>query len=46
MILIDALNEATDLKVWRDDLAGFVSEILNYEWLCVDSAAVPNTNGI
>lgn len=41
MILIDALNEATDLKVWRDDLAGVVSEILTYEWLCVGVSCRP-----
>jgi hypothetical protein len=41
MILIDALNEATDLKVWPDNLAGFVSEILNYEWLCVGFSCRP-----
>jgi hypothetical protein len=41
MILIDALNEAVDLKVWPDDLAGFVSEILDYEWLCVGFSCRP-----
>ena len=41
MILIDALNEATDLKVWPDELAGFVSEVLNYEWLCIGVSCRP-----
>ena len=41
MILIDALNEATDLRVWPDDLAGFVFEILSYEWLCVGVSCRP-----
>ena len=46
MILIDALNEATDLKVWHDELAGFVSEILSYEWLCIGFSCAPSTNSI
>ena len=41
MILIDALNEATDLRVWPDDLAGFAFEILNCEWLCVGVSCRP-----
>ena len=41
MILIDALNEATNLKVWHDEMAGFVSEILSYEWPCVGVSCRP-----
>ena len=41
MILIDALNEATNLKVWHDELAGFVSEILSYGWLCIGVSCRP-----
>lgn len=35
IILIDALNEAHALRVWPDQLAGFVSDILKYEWLAI-----------
>jgi hypothetical protein len=41
MVLIDALNEATDLQVWPDELAGFVSEVLSYEWLCIGVSCRP-----
>ena len=41
MIFIDALNEATNLKTWADDLAGFASEILSHEWLCVGISCRP-----
>ena len=41
MILIDALNEATDINVWRDELAGLLSEILRYEWLSIGVSCRP-----
>lgn len=35
VILIDALNEAQTLRIWPDQLAGFISDILKYEWLAI-----------
>lgn len=35
IILIDALNEAQSLRIWPDQLAGFISDILKYEWLAI-----------
>ena len=41
IILIDALNEAHSLRIWPDQLAGFVLEILQYEWLAVGISLRP-----
>lgn len=35
VLAIDALNEAHDLRFWREQLAGFVTQVLKYEWLAV-----------
>ena len=41
IILIDALNEAHALRVWLDQLAGFVSDILQHEWLAIGVSLRP-----
>ncbi len=41
LILIDALNEASDLRVWPYQLAGFVSDILRYDWLAIGVSLRP-----
>jgi len=41
IILIDALNEAQTLSVWANQLAGFVSDILKYEWLAIGVSLRP-----
>jgi hypothetical protein len=35
IILLDALNDAQSLRVWTDQLAGFISDILRHEWLAL-----------
>jgi len=41
VIMIDALNETGRLKVWRDQLAGFVSDILQHDWLAIAVSVRP-----
>jgi hypothetical protein len=41
IILIDALNEAHYLRVWPEQLAGFISDILRYEWLAIGVSLRP-----
>jgi hypothetical protein len=41
IILIDALNETDPLRIWNDQLAGFVSDILKYEWLAIGISLRP-----
>jgi hypothetical protein len=41
IILIDALNEAHALRMWPDQLAGFVADILRYEWLAIGISLRP-----
>jgi hypothetical protein len=33
--LIDALNDTNRLRIWPDQLAGFISDILKYDWLAI-----------
>ena len=46
IILIDALNEAHNLNVWRDQLAGFISDILHYEWISIGLSIRPEYDDI
>jgi hypothetical protein len=41
IILIDALNDTHTLRVWPDQLAGFVSDILQHEWLAIGVSLRP-----
>ena len=41
IILIDGLNDAHVLHVWPDQLAGFVSDVLQYEWLAIGISLRP-----
>ena len=41
IILIDGLNDAHVLRVWPDQLAGFVSDVLQYEWLAIGISLRP-----
>ena len=41
IILIDALNETHTLRIWPDQLAGFASDILKYEWLAIGVSLRP-----
>ncbi|WP_454060861.1 hypothetical protein [Candidatus Nitrospira salsa] len=41
IILIDALNETQNLRIWQDQLSGFVSDILKYKWLSVGLSLRP-----
>lgn len=46
IILIDALNDAQALRVWPDQLAGFISDILQYEWLSIGISLRPEYEGL
>ena len=41
IILIDALNEAQNLRFWNDQLAGFIFDILEHEWLAIGFSLRP-----
>lgn len=41
VIMIDALNETDRLKGWRDQLAGFVFDILQHDWLAIAASVRP-----
>lgn len=41
VIMIDALNETDRLKIWHDQLAGFVSDILQHDWLAIAVSVRP-----
>ena len=41
VILIDALNEAQSLRIWPDQLAGFITDILKYDWLSIGISLRP-----
>lgn len=46
VIMIDAINETGHLKIWRDQLAGFVSDVLRHDWLAVAVSLRPEYEDI
>jgi hypothetical protein len=46
VVLIDAVNEAGDLRIWRNQLAGFVAEIRRYEWLALGISIRPEYEAV
>jgi hypothetical protein len=41
LVLIDALNEAIDLRIWPNELAGFAAELLKYEHISLGVSLRP-----